>query len=472
MSTDSRRARTRRRRGRGFALSFAVVLGVLALVAGLGAVVTVAQGPRLTDASVDPAAAVAASGARVILTTTQSLREIDESQVDVSPATPFTVDTSGRSVGVRFTLPLRDDSEYTVRIRDARGLGEGPAATLEHSFQTPALGVYLLQRGTAGGDIIFRTALDGEQLEPVFAHAHIEDFRATASHLVVSVRTEDDQAALVVTDLAGEDPRELPLPGDGFISNLQSADRGERIGYTFSDAALGAGGGRESVLYTTSLADGSADTEPTEVAIAGDESRVAEWRFVPDTDSILVLTFDSRLLLAAADGADPAPLGTALGIDGIARGSSQAVVERFEGRVVIDLTDGSEAALVQPADDLGIAGDVTPIPGEDAGTVRAYADIGEGTTLLSTSIVRVSADGAVAELAEVDAADGVLQTCVSPSGRYAAVLVSPNSVDNPYDGYLLPLPALVETRIVEVDSGDEVTVLPGFDISWCQAPPA
>ncbi len=63
---------------------------------------------------VDPAAAVAASGARVILTTTQSLEKIDVSQVRIEPATPFTVDTSGRSVGIRFTLPLRDDSDYTV----------------------------------------------------------------------------------------------------------------------------------------------------------------------------------------------------------------------------------------------------------------------------------------------------------------------------------------------------------------------
>jgi hypothetical protein len=468
---DSRRARARRRRGRAFALSFAVVVGVLVLIAGVGAVVTVAQGPRVTDVSVDPDAAVAASGARMILTTTQALREVSADQVEVEPSTPFTVDTSGRNVGVRFGLPLADDTEYTVRIRDVRGLGEGPAATVEQTFRTPTLGVFLLQRGTAGGDVIFRGGLGDEPLDPVFAHAHIEDFRATAAHLVVSIRTEDDRAALVVTKLDGSDPRELPIPGNGFVSNLQSADRGERIGYTFSDASLGADGGRESVLYTASLAEGAANDEPTEVAIAGDETRVTDWRFVPDTDSILVLTFDSRLLLAAAAGAAAAPLGSALGIDGIARGSSLAIVERFEGRVVIDLTDGSEEPLVEPVGDLGVPGDVTPIPGADAGTIRAYAQIGVDSTLLSTDLVRVAADGVVTQLAEIDPADGVLQTCVSPSGRYVAVLVSPDSVNNPYDQYLLPLPELVQTRVLEVATGDEVTSLPGFDISWCQAPP-
>ncbi len=85
MSTDSRRARARKRRGRGFLLAFAAVLGALILVGVVvGGVVSVAQGPRVTDVQVDPAAAVAASGARVILTTTQSLEKIDVSQVRIA----------------------------------------------------------------------------------------------------------------------------------------------------------------------------------------------------------------------------------------------------------------------------------------------------------------------------------------------------------------------------------------------------
>ncbi|MFZ5871653.1 MAG: helix-turn-helix domain-containing protein, partial [Actinomycetota bacterium] len=48
--------------------------------------------------------------------TSHTLADVDPSQVTVTPATPFEVDTSGRSVGVRFTLPLWDDTEYTVEI--------------------------------------------------------------------------------------------------------------------------------------------------------------------------------------------------------------------------------------------------------------------------------------------------------------------------------------------------------------------
>ncbi|MCG7418293.1 MULTISPECIES: hypothetical protein [Microbacterium] len=467
MSTDSRRGRARRRRGRGFVLAFAAVLGVLLLVGGVGGVVSVAQGPRVTDVQVDPDAAVAASGARVILTTTQSLEDVDPAQVEVEPATPFTVDTSGRSVGIRFTLPLRDDSDYRVTVRDVRGLGAGPGATLTETFRTPPLQAFLMQRGTADGDTIFRTDLRGEAGLPVFTHEHIEDYRATANHLVVSVR-EGDRARVIVTDLDGQNARDIALPGPGFVSNLQSADRGERVGFTFSDATLGAAGGRESKLFTASAGD---DAPPVEVGLNGGDVRVADWRFVPDTDSMLVLTFDSRLLLTDAEGGNAAPLGSALSIDGIARGSAVAIVERLEGIREINLTDGSEEALEEPVNPPGMAGRATPVPGEGAGTIRSFADIDAGGAYRATTIGHVDTEGAVRPLLEVPGTDTVLQTCVSPSGRYAAVLIAPQAIDNPFDRYQLPLPGRLQTHLVEIDTGQELAALQGFDLSWCQVPP-
>ena len=118
MSTESRRARRQRRRSRAFLGAFAIVVAVLAVVGFAGAAVTTVQGPRATRVSVDPDAATRNAGARLIFTTTQSLAEVTPDQVTVSPAAAFTVDTSGRSVGVRFALPLWDDTEYTVTIRD------------------------------------------------------------------------------------------------------------------------------------------------------------------------------------------------------------------------------------------------------------------------------------------------------------------------------------------------------------------
>lgn len=467
MNTESRRTRARRRRGRGFLVAFGAVLLALVLVGGVGGVVAVAQGPRVTDAQVDPAAAIAASGARVILTTTQSLQKVDPSQVSVDPPTPFTVDTSGRSVGVRFTLPLRDDSDYRITISDVHGLGAGPGSTLTETFRTPPLEVFLLQRGRDGGDTIFRTDLKGDAGVAVFTNPHIEDFRATANHLVVSVR-DGDRAKVIVTDRDGQNAREVPLPGPGYVSNLQSADRGERIGFTFSDADLGSGGARESRLFTASAAD---DAAPVEVGLNGGDVRVADWRFIPDTDSMLVLTFDSRLLLTDALGNNAAPLGSALSIDGIARGSSVAIVETLEGIKQIDLTDGKVTPLVQTVNPPGTPGRATPVPGDGAGTIRSFADIGSDGAFRSTIVAHVDTSGTPRTLMTVAGADTVLQTCVSPSGRYAAVLVAPQAVNNPFDRYQLPLPGKLQTHVLEVDTGQQVSALEGFDLSWCQVPP-
>lgn len=488
---DAGEPRTRRARPRGpraarsFAATFGIVAAVLAGVALVGAAATNLQGPRVTDTHVDPDAAVSASGSRIIFTTTQSLDEVTPEQVTVTPAVDFTVDTSGRSVGLRFALPLWDDTDYTVRIDDVTGLGGGPASTIEHSFTTPPLDVYILQRGS-DGDTVFRTDLAGDAAVAVFTHPHIEDFRATASHLVMATVDDDGHSALIVTGLDGADERPLPLPGDGVVGDLQSADRGDLIGYTFTDADIGADSGRESALFTASLADAAADAEPRAIERPGGDSRVGDWRFVPDTDAILMLTFDDALTLVtapapgAADGAvsdpvapsDPVALGSAVSIDSIARGSSVAVVERVTGPVAIDLATAEEEPLVATAPEHGQAWSTLALA--DGSTLRAMSVLdADGITVERTAVALVAAEGGdeVRTVFDVAESDALLQLCLSPSNRYAALLVAPSIVDNPYDGYVLPLPERVQTHVVDLSTGEEVVALRGFDISWCQTGP-
>lgn len=473
MSTDAatRRGRTRRRRSRAFVGAFAVVVAVLAAVGLAGAALSTAQGPRVTRVSVDPDAAASAAGSRVIFTTTQSLAEVRADQVEVTPQAAFTVDTSGRSVGIRFALPLWDDTVYTVAITGVTAVGGGAPATVTTSFRTPKLQAFLLQRGD-GEDTVFRTDLAGDAAVPVFTDPQIEDFRQASGHLVISTVDGDGHSHLVVTDLDGGSRRELPLPGVGTVSALQSADRGSVIGYTFTDADIGTAGAIESALYTASLADARMDDPPDAVTRPGGESRVDDWRFVPGTDTILMLTFDGALTLVspAAEGGGGAPvaLGNAVAIDGIARGSTTVVVERVEGPVAIDLATAKEAPLAATDPALGQVNGVTPLA--DGTTLRALAVL-DGFTVRSTTVHVVDGSGAARPVFSIDPADTLLETCVSPSGRYAAFLLAPDAVDNPYDGHLLPLPDRTQTHVVSLDDGHEVVALDGFDISWCQTPP-
>lgn len=453
-------------RPRRFGLTLVAVLGVLVLVgAGLG-IVSLLQGPRISEVQVDAAQAIESSGSRVILTANQSLAEIDPAQVSVEPAVPFTVDASGRGVGVRFTVPLDDSTTYTVTVADVVGAGGGPAATLTTSFETPASSIFLLRRDVDGKDTIFRTDLSGEKAVAVFEHDKINDFRATSTHLVVAVE-EDEGSRLIVMDRDGGDQRDLKLPGDGSVGAIQVSERGGLVGYSYSDRELSDTVGRASVLVTQSLNGGD---EPQIIEVGGQEASVFVWQFVPDSAAVLFIDFDGALsLVDRSTDTGVQSLGLAATIQGISRGTYTAIVERLDGAVVeLNLADGTEQPLAASDPDYGTATSITPFPG---GTLRHVVARDDAGLPVGQAVIRVDDEGKATPLVEVASTDSILQACASPSGQYAAVVIAPDLANNPYDGMLLPLPENVETHLIDMDSGKEMVALTGFDASWCQTAP-
>lgn len=451
---------------RKFLITLGSVLGVLVLGGiGLG-VVSLLQGPRISNVQVDAAQAIESSGSRVILTTNQTLADIDPEQVTVEPDVPFTVDASGRGVGVRFTVPLDDSTTYTVSVADVVGAGGGPSTTLTTSFETPASNIFLLRREVDGTDKIFLTDLGGEQAVPVFEHDKINDFRATSNQLVVSVE-EDDGSRLFVMDRDGANERELTLPGEGYVGAIQVSDRGGFVGYSYSDRELSDTEGRASVLVTQSL---SGEDVPEITEVAGEEASVFAWQFVPDSAAVLFIDFDGALaLIDRSTDSDVQSLGLASTIQGISRGTYTAIVERLDGTVVeLNLADGTEEPLAASDPDYGTATSITPFPG---GTLRHVVARDEAGLPVGQAVVRVDDDGTATPLVEVGSTDSVLQACASPSGQYAAVAVAPDLANNPYDGMLLPLPENVETHLIDMETGEELVALTGFDASWCQTGP-
>lgn len=487
MSTDpgGRRAVRARRGRRRYLLTFSGVVAALGVLVVSGSAISLVQGPRISDVQVDPATAIETAGSRAILTANQALVEIDPSQVTVEPSTPFTVDAAGRGVGVRFTAPLDDDTEYRIAVEGAQSVGGGPVVTLETTFRTPPAQVLMLERSADGDDVIYRSGLtpDAER-EIVFAAPEIDDFRAASGVIVVSVREEDGSASLLLVDESGDDAAPdtavpFTLPGDGVVMNLQISERGGLVGYTYSDLPGATGDpGRMSLLYTASLRDPAAEPEPVEVA--GTAPSVDTWQFIPDSTALLLIDFDSELVLVEPD-ADPGLLGPALQIDAIARGTYTAIVERLtEGIVWIDLESGAEEQIVEPDPSPGQLGKVLPLPTDEgegpdgaAGvdTIRQYAELDELGVPQAQAVVFVDADGDAREVMHVATPDVLMQTCTSPSGQYVAATVAPDLVANPYDSMAQPMPGVLETRIVETATGDEVAVLDGFDISWCAVGP-
>ena len=453
-------------RRRRFPLVLGAVLGVLVVVvAGFG-VITLLQGPRVSSVKVDAQAAIDASGTRMIITASQPLAKVAASQVSVSPATPFTVDTSGRNVGVRFTVPLDDDTTYTVTVKDATGTDKQRRGTLQATFQTPKSTIFLLQRNSDGDDTIFHTDLGGKNAVPIVQHEKIDDFRATADHLVVATE-KDGVSALLVMDRQGKNERELKLPGPGFLSSLQVSERGNLVGYTFTDKGVSATSGRASVLVTQSL---TGDGEPRIVSLADKQPSVGQWAFVPDSSSALFIDFTGALYVEdrADAAAKPTALGAAQTIEGITRGTYTAIVSRGADLIELNLADGSEKPLAASTPDFGVPGTIAPFPG---GTLRQVATRDASGLPTGQIVTRVADDGKATKLFSVTGSDAIMQACPSPSGQYSATVVAPKLVNNPYDQSLLPLPTTMQTHVVDTRTGKELVVLAGFDPSWCaQAP--
>lgn len=450
---------------RRFLVTLLAVVGILAIASvGLG-VASMLQGPRVSEVQVDPAEAIDVSGSRVILTANQSLQSIDPEQVTVEPAVPFTVDAAGRGVGIRFTVPLDDATEYTVRVADVTGVGGGPASDLTTSFTTPAAEIFLLNRSDED-DQIFRADLSGDGV-PVFTHPRINDYRATSTQLVVAVE-DDDGSRILVMDRDGEGLYELILPGDGYVSTIQVSDRGGLIGYTYSDREITEDSGRASVLVTQSLSE---DAEPQIIEVADEEASIAEWQFVPDSSAVLFIDFAGTLSLDDRAGdAGAQTLGIAMRLLGISRGTYTAIVERVDGTIVeLNLADGSEVPLEASDPDFGPATSITPFPG---GTLRhVVARDGAGLPT-GQAIIRVDDDGVATSLIDVAGGSAILQACASPSGQYAAIAIAPDLAENPYDDMLVPLPQNLQTHLLDLRTGEEMPVLTGFDASWCRQAPA
>lgn len=461
MSTDRSRPTAARFRTLLFA-----TLGVLALLVGVGAAASMQQGPRLSSVQADPARAVDASGARVVLTANQALGKVDAAQVAVQPHADFTVDASGRSVGIRFTQPLDDDTRYRITVRDVHSVSGGPVAALTTELRTPAADLFFLRRDVAGTDVVYKSKLDGSEPVPVIEHEHIEDFRRAGSHLVVSV-VHDGVGAIVVTGLDGKDQQTVPMPARGFVTRLQVSDRGDLIGYLFTDEKLTEGSGRVSQLNVVSLRDLAA--KPIVVDVAGQPASMLDWRFVPDSSAMLFIDFKGDLMLRESDaGADPVSLGTAQAIDGITRGTYTAVVNRGKAAPVrVDLRTGKDSPLPVPEGD-GTVDTVIPLAGTDLLWPFTKRDAA-GMPLSRTYVVE--SGGKTRDLVTIPIADPVEQACASPSGKYIALNVTPAIVTNTYDQYLSPVPKRNEIRVLEASDGTEVARFDGFDLSWCPVGP-
>ena len=210
--------------------------------------------------------------------------------------------------------------------------------------------------------------------------------------------------------------------------------------------------------------------EPRVVQVKDADASIADWRFVPDSSSLLFIDFAGALGVDdPTTDAGVQAMGNAANILGVSRGTYTAIIEQADASIVtIDLTTGEKGELPASEPDYGDATTIEPLPG---GTLRHIVQRDETGMPTGQAVVKVDDDGAAEVISEVSGTDAIVQVCASPSGQYAAVVVAPNLPENPYDDLLLPLPSTLHTRLIDLSGDTELPTLSGFDISWCHVAP-
>lgn len=456
------------RAGPRFVRTFWWLVGTLLVACGVFLAIAVLQGPKLTDAQVDASAVIERSDQQVRLFFNQDLVEVNPDQVTVSPATEFSVTTSGDLVTVQFGAPLLYATEYTVRLVEVRSEALPQPSSTEFTFTTASpRPVFLDRSDPASGepDGIVRIGLTGSDRETIFSAVGIESFALTGQVLAVSSAVGDGTSRLQLVSLADGAIEEVRLPAPGTVTDLAASDVGSVLAFTFTPSVRGDDvlGGREVLVLD--LEAGRALTPVAE--LGGDPLPVTAWQFVPGSTSIVVQGIEqTTFLVDFAAGGVPAPLGRFAEIVSISRDGSSMLARDALGAVVVSLADGSqervEPSLIQGG---------RPFIGQ--AEVLANGDVIEKAALQTTDgrfvvIVAVD-DGTEGRVLyqTPDLAGSIEDFTVSPNGQYVAIEVVPVLADSVSDGYAVdPRSTTITTVIVEISTGLIVRSVEGFALLW------
>lgn len=454
---------------RAFRRGLLTTIGVLAAASVVLALVGFWQGPRLTVAAVDAAAATRLVDSRLVLELNQSVARV-EGRLRVTPAVPAELEIDGDRLLVSFERPLPYDEQVTVVVDGVVGTAQPVPATIEYRFTTPDEPVYtLVRRSPDGGtDVVRRTSVGGRSPQDVLEAQRLQAFAAAANEVVAAVAIEDDGTNTLRVAGIGDTTQTVGLPEPGVVRTIGASTTQPLIAFTFS-GARGAGGGEARYADALFTLDVSGQNAAIEQLLGPDGSplAVADWRFVPGTASLVVQDRAGALFIVDALGIAPAmPLGSHTELRGLLPGSTELIVADPDGGALIDLTTGAERPNVLPIAELPEAA----YPG------RVQQLDADGTHLLEVLLVTDSADTETL-VARVDEAGTavlfatgpdrrLLSSCVSPNGRLLAVETAARSAaSDAYPNAPSPLDRL--TTIVDIGSGATVLVQNGGFSDWC-----
>lgn len=448
-------------------------IGVLAAAAVSLGFAGYLQGPRLAEASVDVERVTRLADGRLVLALNQQIARVD-GEVRVEPAEPATLAVDGKALIIEFAEPLPYDTAYTVTVDGVVGTAQPTAVAVEHRFTTADAPVHTLARRSPSGqsDLILRSTFSGRTPEVVLEAPRLQSF-AHAGDALVAVAVEDDGTNTLRVAGLDSEVQTMGLPEPGVVRSIGGSTTHPLIAFVHDGVTLpgGAEPAYRETLFTLDVSGQAAAPEPV-LGIDGAPLRVMDWRFVPGTSSLVVQDLNGALFVVDGLGlAPPTPLGSAAELRGLIPGTRLLVVADPDRGRIIDLESGEERANDLPIAELpeqAYPGKVSQLDaaGGHLLSVLLTGDDGAGGVTTESLLARVD-DGGTELRYATGTGSRMLDACVAPNGRYAAVETVADGAAT--DGYP-HAPSYVDrlTTVVDLASGEVVLTQSGGSSDWCR----
>ncbi|KGJ74225.1 hypothetical protein GY21_10640 [Cryobacterium roopkundense] len=450
-----------------------VLVTALTVVCLVLVAVNLLSGPRLTAFDVDATEVVSEANARLVLSANQPINEVDANQVTLSPARPFSVQTSGDSIVISFAQPLAYDTHYTVSVRDVTGVATDRTSTFEGGFRTEEPPLLYLSRDDAGPDRIVRTTIGSPDSAVAFQADRILEFVPFGERLAVVSLDDAGASVLSLVDEGGAASL-LTVPGIGQIEDLHGAVADNLLGFRFTSAADAPGPRYENVLFMLDLGQGVADPV---IGLDGEPLQVVDWSFMAGRTELVAQLYDTTLLLVNPrtnrDGtADPIPIGQYSRLAAVAPDGLRIAVSDQSAQFVLDLSTGTEAAIIPQAVDgtTRYTDEMRFLTGGD-GYVQRMAEFDPVTGQVQQRLTLVTGTGpevrsrVIYEPASDE--ESIVGFGLSPNDQYVAVQIVPNRQVLTSDEYPANAQAQEATTLfVSLETGEIRRSVVGFDVYW------
>lgn len=458
---------------RRFRRTLGILLAGLTVVCLVLVGVNLLTGPRQTDMAVDATEVVSQANARLVLSANQPIAEVTRDQVTLSPARPFSLQTSGDSIVISFTQPLEYDTDYTVSVRGVTGIATGRTSTFEGDFRTQEPPLFYLNRDASGPDRILRASIGSPESAVAFQADRIVEFTPFGDRLAVVSLDETGASVLTLVDEDGAGSR-LTVPGIGQVEDLSGAVADNLLGFRFTSAADAPGPRYENVLFMLDL--GLGVTDPV-LGLDGEPLQVVEWSFMAGRTELVAQLYDTTLLLVSprtnsAGTTAPIPIGQFSRLAAVAPDGLRIAVSDQSSQFVLDLSTGTEAAITPEAvvGTTQYTDEVRFLTGGD-GFVQRMAEFDPVTGQVQQRLTLVTGSGADVRsrnvYAPVLADETIVGFSLSPNDQYVAVQIVPNRQSQTLDEYPANAQAREATTLfVTLETGEIRRSVVGFDAAW------